>query len=258
MKQLVKKILKKLLHPLVSRLGYVQANHAGVSNEHIRKEQLLHTFYSVLKTAGFSPVHIVDVGANHGGWTKEAMTFFPDAQFTLLEPQQRLEEAIRKSLGTNNDKIRYYAVGAGSKEGRFKFTITRRDDSCNFRTTPQEAEQKGLKQIEVPVVTLDNLIKENNLPLPELVKIDAEGLDIDVLKGAKELMGKTEVFLVEAAVVNDAFENSFLNVIRFMDENGYRLFDITDLNRPFESNVLWLVELAFVKKGGKIDSHSWR
>ena len=39
-----------------------------------------------------------------------------------------------------------------------------------------------------------------------------------------------------------------------MDENNYRLFDITDIIRPFQSQVLWLVELVFVKKNGFIDS----
>ena len=39
-----------------------------------------------------------------------------------------------------------------------------------------------------------------------------------------------------------------------MDENNYRLFEITDINRPFQPQVLWLVELVFVKKNGFIDS----
>jgi hypothetical protein len=35
---------------------------------------------------------------------------------------------------------------------------------------------------------------------------------------------------------------------------GYRLFDISDLNRPFQPRVLWLVELVFIKNNGIIDS----
>ena len=40
-----------------------------------------------------------------------------------------------------------------------------------------------------------------------------------------------------------------------MDKKGYSLFEITDLNRPFQPQVLWLVELAFIKKGGIIDNY---
>lgn len=42
-----------------------------------------------------------------------------------------------------------------------------------------------------------------------------------------------------------------------MDAYGYKLFDITDLNRPWSNNVLWLVELVFVLKNGTIDSIKW-
>ena len=103
-------------------------------------------------------------------------------------------------------------------------------------------------------MTLNQLLKDSALPNPDIIKIDAEGLDIEVLKGASNYFGKTEIFMVEAGVVNKSFDNSFLKLINFMDENGYRLFEITDLNRPTEPRVLWLVELVFAKKGGLIDS----
>jgi hypothetical protein len=44
-------------------------------------------------------------------------------------------------------------------------------------------------------------------------------------------------------------------MVDYMDKKGYSLFEITDLNRPFQPQVLWLVELAFVKKQGIIDSY---
>lgn len=203
---------------------------------------------------GLSPKHIIDVGANHGSWSRETLTYFPDSYFTLLEPQEWLKPSFQDLLDSNS-KITYYPVGAGYKEGFYKFTIVDRDDSCSFRYSDKEAKEKGYKQIDIPIITLNDLVKSNNLPIPDIVKIDAEGLDIEVLKGADDLFGKTEIFMVEAGVVNKHFDNSFLKMINFMDENGYRLFEITDLNRPLSLNVLWLVELVFVKKNGIIDSY---
>ena len=84
----------------------------------------------------------------------------------------------------------------------FSFTIVDRDDSCSFKYSKEEAKAMGFKQVQVPVNTLSAFLEENNLPIPELVKIDAEGLDLDVLEGSNSLFGKTEVFLVEAAIVN--------------------------------------------------------
>ena len=70
-------------------------------------------------------------------------------------------------------------------------------------------------------------------------------------------MGKTEVILIEASVAYDAFSNDIKTVINTMDAYGYKLFDITDLNRPFSNKVLWLVELAFVLKNGTLDTIKW-
>ncbi|MEZ4781125.1 MAG: FkbM family methyltransferase [Flavobacteriaceae bacterium] len=100
-------------------------------------------------------------------------------------------------------------------------------------------------------------MSKSDFPFPDMVKIDAEGLDIEVLKGANNLFGKTEIFLVEVAVVNKNLKNTCLEVIKFMELNGYTLFDITDLNRPF-GNCLWLMELVFVLKNGVVNTYDFK
>jgi FkbM family methyltransferase len=254
MKKIIRKILVKLINPIATKLGYVRGtNVPSIKLNEFDKNALLNTLFVNIKAMGLSPKHIVDIGANHGTWTRETLKYFPDAQYTLLEPQHWLKDSLQDILDTN-PKVQFHPVGAGAKEGSFRFTIVDRDDSCSFRYTEQEAKAAGFEQIEIPVVTLNGLLSESKLPTPDIIKIDAEGLDIEVLKGASNFFGKTEIFMVEAGVVNKSFDNSFLKLINFMDENGYRLFEITDLNRPFEPQVLWLVELAFVKKGGIVDS----
>jgi FkbM family methyltransferase len=251
LKKIIKKSLIKLINPIANRLGYVRTvNTTGTFD----KNNLLSILFNNLKTIGFTPKHIVDIGANHGTWTREVISHFPEAHYTLLEPQHWLKESFQDILDAN-PKVQFYPVGAGEKEGSFQFTIVDRDDSCSFRYTEEEAKEAGFEQIEIPVVTLNNLLSESKFPLPDIIKIDAEGLDIEVLKGASDFFGKTEIFMVEAGVVIKEFDNSFFKMINFMDENGYRLFEITDLNRPFQPQVLWLVELAFVKKNGIIDSY---
>ncbi len=85
-----------------------------------------------------------------------------------------------------------------------------------------------------------------------MVKIDAEGFDLKVLSGASALFGKVEVFLVEAVVCCVDYENTITEVIHRMASVGYRLIDITDLNRSPKYGVLWLCELAFLRKGSHL------
>jgi FkbM family methyltransferase len=251
MNKIVKKIIKKTFAKFGFKLKKTSTDVKLVNTNN--KDYLLFNFYNTLKEFNFYPKHIVDVGANHGTWTREALQHFPDAYYTLLEPQYWLKDSFQDILETN-PKVQFYPMGAGEQEGSFQFTIVDRDDSCSFRYTEEEAKVAGFEQIEIPVVTLNGLLSSSELPIPDIIKIDAEGLDIEVLKGASNFFGKTEIFMVEAGVVNKLFDNSFLKLINFMDEKNYQLFDITDINRPFQPQVLWLVELVFVKKDGFIDS----
>jgi len=79
-----------------------------------------------------------------------------------------------------------------------------------------------------------------------MVKIASEGLDLGVLVGASELLGKADIFVVEAMVCA-AHEDSVVEVIQCMAGAGYRLIDITDFNRSPKHGVLWLSELAYLR-----------
>lgn len=241
-----------MVHPLAKKLGYTRHEDVDRKN-HFAKDFLLHTFFTNITDMGFYPQHIVDVGSNHGTWSRLTMEYFPDAHYTLIEPQHWLQPSFQDILDRSS-KVNYYPVGAGSENGSFRFTVSTRDDSSSFRYSEQEAAEMGFRQLEIPIITLNDLINSNGLLTPDIIKIDAEGLDIEVLKGSSSFFGKTEIFMVEAAVFNKEFENDFLAMVNFMDQNGYRLFEITDLNRPFKPAVLWLVEIVFIKKNGFIDS----
>ncbi len=253
MKKLIRKVLVKAFNPLAVRLGYNSYYSPKLAAPEPDKGFLLKNFYGILKSSGFNAKHIVDIGANHGTWTREALLYFPEAHYTLLEPQYWLKDSIKDLLDSNH-RIKFHGVGAGKTNGTFKFTVASRDDSSSFAYSAEDAQKEGLKQIDIPVVTLNTLLENSEIPLPDIIKIDAEGLDIEVLSGASNFFGKTEIFLVEASVVCKGFNNTVQNMINFMDERGYNLFEITDLNRPFEPRVLWLVELAFVRKGGILDT----
>lgn len=256
---IAKKFIRGVFHPIAVRMGYVRMGSQQPPQAAAPASQprtLVDKFYEVLTSAGFEPAHIIDVGANHGNYTRKARSKFPRARITMIEPQSWLQPSFQDLLD-RDPLIRFFPVGAGRRRGSFLFTIAKRDDSSTFRLSPEEAQARGLEQKEIPVVTLNELVAENDLPVPDIIKIDAEGLDLEVLEGASDFFGRTEVFLVEAGIVNKMFANSLRDMVNYMDDKGYRLCDITDLNRPFDVPVLWLVELAFVRKGGVVDSHTW-
>lgn len=246
--------MKTFINSLLKQIGYRIVKNSKFDEKICsvktfeNKESLLTLFYNNLKLAGFYPSFVVDIGANTGTWSRELLYHFQDTSIVMIEPQERLKPYFQDLL---SDKVFYLASGVSDRNETLKFTIHDRDDSCSFIYSEEEAEKLGYRQVEVQVKTLNSIIRENNFPVPDLIKIDAEGLDLEVIKGATDFYDKTEIFLVEASVCNKTYKNTVSEVIKLMDNCGFQMYDITDLNRPFpEEPVLWLIEIVFVRKSG--------
>ena len=238
--------MKRLIHSILGKFGYRVVR----INDGPRPSEGLNPFFALLKKLGFAPKHILDVGANRGLWTREAIKYFPDARYTLIEPQDHLKSYIQDLLDCGY-KIQWINAGAGDQSGSLPFTVAAHDHSSTFALTEAEARQAGFPQTTVQIKTLNEIAAAGGAPLPDLVKIDAEGFDLRVLAGASELLGKTDIFLVEASVWGP-YENSVAEVVKFMAAAGYRLIDVTDLNRSPRHGVLCLTELAFLRNGSHL------
>lgn len=232
--------MKQILQAALGKFGYRLSRVANWPKDGLT------CFFEAIQRAGFAPRHIVDVGANHGNWTRSAIRFFPDAQYTLVEPQDHLKVHVQ-DLTDRGYKIRWVNAAAGDKPGILLLTIASHDNSSTLALSKEQAHLSGARQVPIQVLTLDDLVASGNQPLPDLVKIDAEGFDLKVLAGASRLLGKTDIFLAEAMVCGP-YQNSALDVIRFMAQAGYRLIDITGLERSPKHGVLWLCELAFLRE----------
>ena len=231
--------MKRILQGALAKFGYRLSRIASVPKDGLT------CFFEAIHEAGFSPCHILDVGANHGQWTRSAIRFFPEAQYTLVEPQDDLKVHVQ-DLVDRGYKIHWVNAALGDKEEILPFAIAPRDNSSTF-VFNKEAQLSDTHQVHMRVTTLNELVASDTAPLPDMVKIDAEGFDLKVLAGATSLIGKTDIFLAEAMVCGP-YENSVPEVVQFMASAGYRLIDITDLERSPRHGVLWLCELAFLRK----------
>ena len=70
------------------------------------------------------------------------------------------------------------------------------------------------------------------------------------------LFGKTDFFLIEAGVGHSEIPNSLTRVNDFMESKGYKIFDITDLNRPFSNRRLHLIEVVYVNCNSEFNTCS--
>jgi FkbM family methyltransferase len=161
--------------------------------EYAKPSYGLDCLFPLLKQRGFEPRHILDVGANRGLWTTTAIEYFPDALYTLIEPQEELESHVQ-DLVERGFRIVWVNMGAADTSGSLPLTVSPRDDSGSFRFGDEQPDPAGCRRVLVTVRTLDEILSSLGAPIPDMVKIDAEGFGLRVLRGASGLLGKTEIF----------------------------------------------------------------
>jgi FkbM family methyltransferase len=218
----------------------------------------VNTFLEDIKARNFQPTFILDIGANRGYWSRRAKEIFPEAAFLLIEPQAEMRQDL-DTLCAKHPDIQWVEVGVGAQAGVLTQTIWEDLVGSSFLPAQRESFLKSGKQRQVQIITLDHLLQSRELKAPDLVKIDVQGFELEVLRGAETLFGKTEVFILETSLYRFMEGQPLLReVIAFMGDRGYEVYDITEyLRRPLDG-ALGQIDIAFAKQDGSLrHSHQW-
>lgn len=99
-------------------------------------------------------------------------------------------------------------------------------------------------------ITLDTHIIKNNLPLPEFIKIDVQGAELLILKGAENSLLYCEMILLEVSLHRYNKDSPlFIDIINYMDKIGYCAIDI--LEEHYINNYCGQIDILFSKKNSK-------
>lgn len=130
---------------------------------------------------------ILDVGANIGTYATWIAKAYPKAKIYCFEPQRIVFQMLCGNLAINNiENVYAYNYAFGNKNSIIEFNEPDYGSLNNFGSFSliQKSVNTTANKYQVDLYTLDNFVKKYNLSQVDFIKIDCEGMDLQILEGA--------------------------------------------------------------------------
>jgi len=202
----------------------------------------------IMRRNGFAPSTVIDIGAYAGDWTRLCKRLFPNSYVLMVEPQKAryfdLERVVTDYSGivlsqsllgaTEQSSVGFYAMNSASSV--LPETVKQQQPTCYLSMT-----------------TLDKLTDATPFEKPDLIKLDVQGFELEVLRGGMHTLTSTEAVIIETNLIA-IYDGAplFHEVVSFMAEYRFYVYDIcTFFRRPYD-NALWQVDLIFVNQSSEL------
>jgi FkbM family methyltransferase len=170
---------------------------------------------------------VVDVGASRGQFALFAIERWPAAAVHCFEPLPTAADALARHL---RDRVDLYRIALGATTGPTTLNIAERDDSSSLlaqKLQRQEFPGTGdVTTVEVRLARLDDALTKP-IVRPALLKLDVQGYEAAVLRGATRTLAKIDEILCECSFV-ELYEGQPLaaEVVALLHAAGFTLVQV--------------------------------
>lgn len=195
--------------------------------------------------AKVKPLRLVDIGASRGTFTEAIELQYGLEECLLIEPQPKLSNILKSKFP--QEKYHVYQCAVGDSERHEEMEILNWDYSSSLlpvkrdlTTVTSKLDLNIAQTINCEVKTLDNIMEEIRWDNPiDLLKIDTQGSEILVFKGAEETLKRTRMIFTEVSFIQ-MYEGAplFQEVYDYLQARGFRLLTISDGFRDSRGSLL--------------------
>ena len=168
-------------------IGYALGEDAEVTDEGNSERWLIASVARDVNT-------FFDVGANRGDWTRALLDHNPAAAGAIFEPVDWCFGELQKSFG-GNPKLHLFQVALSDRAGRAAFGVM----PGNVKTSSLFVDRAvgAERVVDIEVTTVDEIAASLKWPKVNFLKVDCEGSDLLVLRGAEGMLASDGVDLVQ-------------------------------------------------------------
>jgi FkbM family methyltransferase len=176
----------------------IQSRLRDLGSQRLLPQQFI-DFLGKLKSINFNPQVVYDIGSCVLHFTNEAERIWPNAEYIAFEAMDSAEflykeRGLRYNIGPLSDEddktVEFYQNDyhpGGNSYYRENVEI-----NPVAELYFSEANKKILK-----TARLDSVVTEKNFPIPDLIKMDVQGAEMDIIKGGLDTISKTKVLILE-------------------------------------------------------------
>lgn len=169
-------------------------------------------FYKRLSKVLPTDITVVDVGAGEGNYISIVRSFFPGVFVWAFEAHPVTYKRLKKRFIGNTSQENTHIFGVGLSDAKRKAMIF--DYAGSKGTGHASLEKEVIEKLwaseaeayPVEVTTLDNIAEQHNISRIDILKIDVEGKELNVINGARQLLEKGAVQMIQ-------FEFNKMNII---------------------------------------------
>jgi FkbM family methyltransferase len=206
---------------------------------------------SRLASLGFRPASIFDVGAYHGDFARLCLSLWPDARVTCFEAQAAAVERLQKfAAGDSRVTVVPTLVGA---QPRAEVALYEAETASSVLT---EAAGPRHPAKRYPMTTIDDAIAQSaDRRTPNLLKIDVQGYELEVLRGAASTLASVDAVLAEINLLDIHEDVPLLaDIVDWLARRGFVTYDICGLTRRPLDRALWQCDMIFVPAASRLRS----
>jgi len=175
---------------------------------------------------GFRGEVVFDAGSHHGQSAERFLRWFPAARVYCFEPVAESYALLKQNLA-GAARVRCFQLALGASPGQA--AIRREGPPDMYAIDELTRPERGSPGETIPVETVDRFSAREGIEHISLLKVDTEGHDLAVLEGAKGLLGRQAIDLIQVEAGWNPGNRRHVPVEAFkthLEARGYRLFGV--------------------------------
>lgn len=187
---------------------------------------------------GLAPGVILDIGAYHGEWSRMARRLWPEAKIRMVEANLEKKPLLETLAAKIGAEVHFAVMGA--EAGRqVDFFVMESGSSVYEENSPlaRRVEPRSTS-------TVDALLGGQTV---DLMKLDVQGYELEVLKGAGEVLKKCAAVILEVSLIEINKGTPLLeDVVTFMKQRGFVVYEVLGIHRRPLDKAMNQIDLIFV------------